>query len=73
MKRAMKKTELIGFFVTAEQKHQARKLAEHFRKGLSAFVRDLVLTEIGKWSTVVATEEPEKKPWQGRADVALGR
>jgi len=73
LKRCQKKIGRITFRMTADQKRHLRVIALAHRKLCGAFVRDLVLAEIGKWSTVVATEEPEKKAWQGRPDVALGR
>jgi len=69
MKRSMKKFERITFRLTAEQKRQLSMLASHCRKTPSAYLRDLALAEIGKWSTVVATEEgAETKELMGRVD-----
>ena len=67
MKRALKKTEFIGFWVTQEQKRQMAKLAAHFRQSTSDFMRHLALAEIGKWSTVVSVEEPAEVPRQPAA------
>ena len=64
MKRADKKNELVTFKVTRNDKQNIRRVSALFRKGVSAFVRDLALIEIGKWSTVIETEEPTQKEAQ---------